>query len=63
MRIGSCAKLAPRYCGPFKILERIGSVAYRLELHPTVKGHEVFHVSFLKRYVNDVDHVIDWFVL
>ena len=59
----SCLKLAPPYCGPFKILERIGPVDYRLALPPTMKVHDVFHVSFLKRYVKYVDHVIDWFVL
>lgn len=62
MRIGSCEKLVPWYCGPFDILERIGLVAYRLALSPTVKDHDFFHVSLLKRYVNDVYHVNDWYV-
>ena len=45
--------MAPRYVGPFKILERIGPVAYRLEL-PTELGnvHNVFHVSNLKKCMN-----------
>jgi len=63
LRIGSSAKLEPWYCGPFEILERIGQVAYRLALPPTVKVHGIFHVSLLKRYVWDVDHVIDWSIL
>ena len=44
LRIGSCAKLAPWYCGTFEILERIGPVAYRLALPPIVKVHVVFHI-------------------
>jgi len=40
LRIGSCAKMAPRFYGPFKILERIG---------PVVKVHDVFHVSILNK--------------
>ena len=63
LRIGSCAKLTPRFCGPFNILERIGPVAYRLTLPPTVKFHDVFHVSLHKKYVKDINHVIDWSVL
>lgn len=63
LRIGSCAKLAPRYCGSFEILERIGPMAYQLALPPTLKVHDVFHISFLKEYIKDVDHVIDQFVL
>eukprot|EP00253_Pinus_taeda_P001723 PITA_01723 len=62
-RIGSCAKIAPWYCGPFKILERIGPIAYRIALSLTMKVHDVFHVSLLKKYVKYVDHVIGWFVL
>jgi len=58
LRIGSCGKLAPQYCRPLKILERIGPVAYRLALLPTLKFHDVFHVPLLKIYVKDDDHVI-----
>ena len=59
VRIGSCAKLTPRYYGPFKILKMIESVAYRLALPLTMKVYDVFHMSLLKKYVKDVDHVID----
>jgi len=55
--------LTPRFCGPFKILERIGPVPYQLVLPPTMKIHDVFHVSLIKKYVKDVDRLIEWFVL
>ncbi|GKE52230.1 putative reverse transcriptase domain-containing protein [Tanacetum coccineum] len=43
-------KLAPRYVGPFEILERIGLVAYRLRLHKEFNNvHDTFHVSNLKK--------------
>ncbi|GKF09114.1 putative reverse transcriptase domain-containing protein, partial [Tanacetum coccineum] len=47
-------KLAPRYVGPFEILERIGPVAYRLRLPEELSGvHDTFHVSNLKKCLAD----------
>jgi hypothetical protein len=63
LRMGACAKLVPRYCGPFEILDRVGPLAYRLTLPPTMKVDNAFHVSLLKKYVHDSNHIIDWSVI
>ena len=54
-------KLSLRFIGPFEILERVGTVVYRLALPPSMSGvHEVFHVSMLWKYTSDPAHVVDW---
>jgi hypothetical protein len=63
MKLGNCSKLVARFCGLFEILERIRSVAYMLELLASMYIHNVFHVSFLKKCVPDVNHFIDWNVI
>ena len=60
-QFGKRGKLFPRFIGPFEILERIGTVVYRLALSPSMTGvHEVFHVSMLWKYIPDPAHVVDW---
>jgi hypothetical protein len=44
LKLGNYAKLATIFCGPFKILERIGPVAYMLALPASMTVHNVFHV-------------------
>ncbi|CAM8996872.1 unnamed protein product [Rhodiola kirilowii] len=54
-------KLAPRYIGPLKILERIGKVAYRLSLPSELsRVHNVFHVSMLRKCAPDDSQRIEW---
>eukprot|EP00253_Pinus_taeda_P014855 PITA_14855 len=55
-----CTKLAPRYCGPFQILARIGPVGNQLALPSHIRVHNVFHVSVLKKYIYDPKHIISW---
>ncbi|XP_028120060.1 uncharacterized protein LOC114317522 [Camellia sinensis] len=61
IRFGKRGKLNPRDIGPFKILERIGLVAYRLALPPELSNvYNVFHVSMLRRYLRDPEHIVDY---
>ena len=51
-------KLSPRFIGPYQIVERVGPVAYRLDLPSDLaKVHDVFHVSMLRKYIADPSHV------
>ena len=59
IRFGKKGKLSPRFVGPFEILERVGTLAYKLALPPSLsKIHNVFHVSTLRKYVFDPSHIV-----
>ena len=59
IRFGRKGKLSPRFIGPYKILERVGPVAYRLALPlKLTKLHYVFHVSMLQKYCFDTTHIL-----
>ena len=61
VRFDKCGKFSARFIRPFEILERVGTIAYRLALPPSMSGvHEVFHVSMLRKYIPDPAHVVDW---
>ena len=60
IRFGKTGKLAPRYVGPFPILERIGTLAYKVELPEWLSGvHNVFHISQLRKHVHDPDSIVE----
>jgi len=53
-------KLSPRYVRPYKVLERIGAVAYKLDLPPKLEVfHKVFHVSQLKKCLSERDDPVE----
>ncbi|GJR12292.1 putative reverse transcriptase domain-containing protein [Tanacetum coccineum] len=55
VRFGKKGKLAPRFVGPFEIIEKVGQVAYRLDLPEELNGvHDTFHVSNLKKCLADL---------
>ena len=59
MRFGKNGKLSPRFIRSYKVIEKVGPVAYRLALPLELeKIHSVFHVSMLRRYRLDPSHVV-----
>ena len=61
VKFGKRGKLSSRHIGPFEILERVGTVSYRLALLPILSSvHAVFHVSILRKYTPNPTHVVDW---
>ncbi|GAV90796.1 Chromo domain-containing protein [Cephalotus follicularis] len=59
MQFGKKGKLSPRYIGPYEIFERVGEVAYRLALPPSLSHvHNVFHVSLLRKYMAKPSQVL-----
>ena len=60
VRFGKRGKLSPRYIGPFEVLERVHTIAYRVALSPSLLSvNVVFHVSMLRKYTLDSTHVVD----
>nr|GEV61053.1 retrotransposon protein, putative, unclassified [Tanacetum cinerariifolium]GEW07402.1 retrotransposon protein, putative, unclassified [Tanacetum cinerariifolium] len=51
-------KLSPRYYGPYEVLARVGPVAYKIKLPPSSLVHDVFHVSFLRRFIGLLHAVV-----
>ena len=60
IRFGSIGKLAPRFVGPFPIIESIGMMAYRVDLPERLAGvHNVFHVSQLRKCLHESTEVVE----
>ena len=60
MRFGRNGKLSPNFVGPFEVLERVGTLAYKVALPPSLsKIHNVFPVSTLRKCIYNPSHVVE----
>jgi hypothetical protein len=61
MWFGKKGKLSPHFIGPFEITQRVGKLAYRIALPPDlVRTHDVFHVSMLRKYIGNLDVIVEY---
>ena len=61
VKYGKQRNLLPRFIGPFKVLKKVSTIAYRLALPSSLSSvHEAFHVSMLRKYTLNPTHVVDW---
>ncbi|XP_070020082.1 uncharacterized protein [Nicotiana sylvestris] len=61
IRFAKKGKLSPRYIGPFEVLRRIGEVAHKLALQPSLSSvPPIFHVSMIRKYVGNLSYVLDF---
>ena len=58
LSLGKFKKLSARYCGSYVITKKINDQAYKLLLPPHIKVHNVFHISLLKKYVPNANHIL-----
>ena len=59
LRFRRRGKLSPRFIGPYEILSKVGTIAYRLKLPSELSRiHDIFHVSMLRKYIPDPSHVL-----
>ena len=58
LKTRKCEKISPRYYGPFKVLKKIGGLAYKLELLKSSRVHRVFHVSRLQKIIDHNENVV-----
>lgn len=58
LTLGKCYKLSLKYCEPFQILRKVGTMAYELKLPSEWKIHNVFHVNLSKKFVSDPNKLL-----
>ena len=58
LKMRKCQKLSLTYCGLFKILNKIGDVAYKIKFLDGIKAYPVFHVSKLKRMLHSLENIV-----